>query len=77
MLYEILGWSCTILVLSGYAFNSIGKYNIALISWIVGDIGWIVYDVYIENISHLVLSTVIIIINVYGIYRIRIKNKKC
>ncbi len=35
-----------------------------------GDTGWITYDFFIDNYSHLVLSLVIIAINVYGIYRI-------
>ena len=46
-----------------------------MITWIVGDIGWITYDFFIANISHLVLSAVIISINLYGIYNIK-KMKK-
>ena len=60
---EILGWLSTALVLLGFVFNSKGKYTLAMITWIVGDIGWITYDFYIDNISHLVLSAVIISIN--------------
>jgi hypothetical protein len=39
-------------------------------TWIVGDIIWITYDIFIENWSHMVLSSVIIGINIYGIYKI-------
>ena len=72
---EILGWSSTALVLLGFVFNSKGKYTLAMITWIVGDIGWITYDFYIANFSHLVLSAVIISINLYGIYNIKKKKK--
>jgi hypothetical protein len=67
---ELLGWISTTLVLVGYFANARGLTKIAMVSWIIGDIGWIVYDIFISNISHMVLSFVIICINVYGIYRI-------
>ena len=44
------------------------KYRAAMVVWIVGDIGWVTYDFFITNVSHLVLSAVIISINLYGIY---------
>ena len=66
---EILGWVSTMLVLAGYIANARGLRRTAMITWIVGDIGWIVYDVYIDNVSHMVLSFVIISINLYGIFR--------
>lgn len=68
---EVLGWVSTLLVLLGYVFNSRGNIRYAMFIWITGDIGWIVYDFYIDNISHLFLSLVIISINLYGIYRIK------
>jgi hypothetical protein len=67
---ETLGWISTALVLVGYVANSSGKIKLAMLSWIVGDIGWITYDFSINNFSHLVLSSIIIIINLYGIYRL-------
>ena len=72
---ELVGWVCTLLVLVGYYLNSIQKYLPAMLMWSIGDIGWIVYDFYIDNISHLALSGTIIILNGYGIYRI-LKGKK-
>ncbi len=66
----VLGWISTALVLLGYIANSKGWHRYAMVTWITGDIGWIVYDIYINNISHMVLSLVIICINLYGIYRI-------
>jgi hypothetical protein len=66
---EILGWVSTLLVLAGYIANAQGLRRTAMVTWIVGDIGWIVYDVYIDNVSHMVLSFVIISINLYGIFR--------
>ena len=66
---EILGWISTALVLIGFVANAFGNPITAMILWIIGDIGWITYDIYIQNMSHMVLSTVIIIINFYGTYR--------
>ena len=57
---ELLGWISTILVLLGYILNAKQKFKLAMTVWIIGDIGWIVYDFFIANISHLVLSVVII-----------------
>jgi hypothetical protein len=68
---ELLGWGSTALVLLGYIMNARGNSNMAMITWIVGDTGWIVYDFFIDNVSHLVLSLIIIAINVYGIIRIK------
>ena len=66
---ELLGWTSTVLVLLGYVFNAKMQYRTAMIVWIIGDIGWITYDFFITNISHLVLSAVIISINLFGIYQ--------
>lgn len=68
---EILGWMSTLLVLAGYIANARSMRCTAMITWIAGDIGWVVYDVYIHNISHMVLSFIIISINVYGILRVK------
>jgi uncharacterized membrane protein YozB (DUF420 family) len=67
---EILGWTSTILVLIGYVTNASGFAKTAMVTWILGDTGWIIYDLYIQNISHMVLSLVIITINMFGIYRL-------
>jgi len=73
---EVFGWCCTALVLYGFLINSQGKHQQALVAWIVGDVGWIVYDIYIDNFSHLFLSAAIIFINLYGIYnKLRRKNE--
>ncbi len=60
---EIFSWVCTILILFGFYLNSDGKTLPAAICWILGDIGWIVYDIHIQNPSHAVLSAIIIFIN--------------
>ena len=67
---EILGWVSTALILLGAFVNAKGFYKYAMITWIIGDVGWIIYDVSIHNISHMFLSLVIISINGFGIYRI-------
>ena len=69
---EALGWTSTILVLFGYILNAKMKHRAAMVAWIVGDVGWITYDFFITNISHLVLSLVIISINLYGIYQYKV-----
>ena len=67
---EFLGWIGTVLVLIGYWANSNLRHRLAMTTWIAGDVIWITYDVFIENWSHMVLSSVIIGINIYGIYKI-------
>jgi predicted membrane protein len=73
---EILGWLSTLLVLAGYIFNARKLTKYAMVTWIIGDIGWITYDFFIYNISHLMLSFIIITINIYGIWNICKKQKK-
>jgi len=75
MFIETLGWSSTALVLAGYIFNARQLSKLAMYTWIIGDIGWITYDLLIDNLSHMVLSLVIILINLYGIYN-NLKKKK-
>jgi uncharacterized membrane protein YozB (DUF420 family) len=65
---EILGWISTALVLAGYISNAKGWTKAAMITWIIGDTGWIIYDFFIDNYSHLALSAIIISINLFGIY---------
>lgn len=73
---EALGWISTALVLVGYVLNARQLTRYAMVTWIVGDIGWITYDFFIDNFSHLVLSLVIIIINLYGIWNLLSVKKK-
>lgn len=75
---EVVGWISTLLVLVGFITNSVGYSKIAMLTWILGDLGWITYDIFISNISHLALSVIIICINVYGIFRIiKTERTKC
>ena len=71
---DIIGWVATGLVLIGYWLNSNRLHYHAMAVWIVGDIGWITYDVMRSIYPHLTLSAVIILLNLYGIYKI-LKNK--
>ncbi len=66
---DILGWISTLLVLAGFVANAYAFRGTAMVTWIIGDIGWIIYDFYIHNVSHMVLSFIIISINIYGMYR--------
>ena len=67
---EWLGWICTALVLIGFLLNSNQKLKYAIFVWCIGDIGWIIYDMSINNISHAVLSGIIILLNIYGLYKL-------
>ena len=73
---ELFGWICTIMIVIGFILNSIGNLKYAIYVWIIGDIGWILYDISIRNYSHLVLSIIIIIINVYGLYKLKENEDK-
>ncbi len=75
MMIDILGWFATLLVLGGYLLNANRKHFAAIVVWIVGDIGWITYDLYRCIYPHLALSCVIICINVYAIFNILRHNK--
>lgn len=72
---DILGWFATAAVVVGYWLNANKKLYTALIIWIIGDICWIVYDIYRDIYPHLGLSLFIILINSYGIYK-NLKEKK-
>ena len=41
---EALGWISTGLVLLGYICNAQQLTSYAMVVWIVGDAGWVVYD---------------------------------
>ena len=73
---DLLGWISTGLVLLGYVYNARQLTMYAMIAWIIGDTGCIVYDFFIDNFSHLVLSFVIISINIYGMYNIKKAEKQ-
>ena len=76
MITSVLGWFSTILILVGFLTNANKKFTIALIIWSIGDVGWIIYDYLINNWSHATLSTIIIFINLYGLYKQRVNDKK-
>tara|TARA_R110000751_G_scaffold146090_1_gene249613 strand:+ start:1713 stop:1943 length:231 start_codon:yes stop_codon:yes gene_type:complete len=67
---ELLGWICTLLVIIGFYANAKQRLKLAIILWVIGDVGWVVYDVLINNFSHGVLSGLIIGINIYGLYNL-------
>ena len=73
---DFLGWVSTALVLLGYIYNARQLSTYAMIAWIIGDIGWVIYDFFISNVSHLILSFIIISINVYGMYNLRKVEKQ-
>jgi len=77
LLINILGWIGTAMILLGAYLNAKGRSALAMGIWVLGDLIWIVYDLGINNFSHMTLSLIIIIINIYGIHRIwKTKQKK-
>jgi hypothetical protein len=73
---DLLGWISTLLVLIGFVLNAKCYIRPAMVIWIIGDIGWILYDIFITNYSHLALSAIIISINLYGIWNSLSQTKK-
>jgi hypothetical protein len=67
---EAIGYIATMLVLIGYALNSQQRYLGACITWIIGDVLWITYDIMIQNMPHTVLSALIIALNIRAITRL-------
>lgn len=67
---ETLGYIATALILIGYALNSQQRYLLACVTWIIGDILWVWYDIAIVNIPHTILSALIIALNIRAIYRL-------
>ena len=67
---ETIGYIATALVLIGYALNSQQRYLAACITWILGDVLWITYDIMIQNMPHTILSAMIIVLNARAIYRL-------
>lgn len=72
---DIIGWVATGLVLLGYWLNANRLHYQAMAVWIIGDTGWITYDILRSIYPHLALSSIIIVLNLYGIYKI-LKSKK-
>ena len=56
---ELLGWLSTGLVLAGYILNANNKRLGAMIAWIIGDLGWVTYDFYIDNISYITYEIIV------------------
>lgn len=73
---EIFGWVCTILIIIGFYLNSNKNHISAGIVWIIGDIGWVIYDFIIVNYSHAFLSFIIIAINLKLIYNSKTNYNK-
>jgi hypothetical protein len=67
---ETIGYIATMLVLIGYALNSQQRLLAACVTWIIGDVLWVTYDVMIQNTPHTILSALIIALNIRAIYRL-------
>jgi len=71
MIIDLLGFTATALVLTGYALNSQQRYQQVAMVWILGDALWVWYDLLIDNIPHIALSACIIVLNVRAIWRLK------
>ena len=69
MIWTILSWIATLFILLGFYFNMKALRNEALVAWVLGDVMWIIYDIRVDNYSHAVLSTIIILMNLNAIRR--------
>jgi hypothetical protein len=67
---ETIGYIATALVLIGYALNSQQRLLGACITWIIGDVLWVTYDIMIQNMPHTILSALIIALNIRAITRL-------
>lgn len=62
---ELLGYFCTACTLLGFFLNA--RKNIyGFLSWIIGDIGWVLYAILTGTYPHAIQCVVIIMLNVYG-----------
>jgi nicotinamide riboside transporter PnuC len=68
-----LSWIITALSVGGAIYNARGKV-FGFYIWIVANIAWIAFDIYIKSYSQAALFAVYTIISVYGIYTWK-KNK--
>jgi hypothetical protein len=67
---ETIGYIATALVLIGYALNSQQRLLGACVTWIIGDVLWVTYDIMIQNMPHTILSALIIALNIRAITRL-------
>ena len=68
---DALGWVASAGIVIGFLLNSNRKVLQAFLVWIVADFMWIYYDYLIGNWSHASLSTLIIFMNLYGIWKLK------
>lgn len=71
---SLLGAFCTVMTLLGFYLNArMSKWG--FYSWIIGDVGWILYAILTFTFPHAIQCFVIILLNIYGLKTWK-KNEK-
>lgn len=70
---DILGYTCTTLLITGFVLNS-RRNSLCFPVWIISDIGWIIYSILTYTYPHAITCLVLVIVNAYGWYEWRTKK---
>tara|TARA_R100000664_G_C2745365_1_gene133218 strand:- start:930 stop:1157 length:228 start_codon:yes stop_codon:yes gene_type:complete len=65
MLYEIIGWTATSLILIGYYLNA-KKYISSWTLWFLGNLLMMIYSIGIGANPQIVLAFILMVLNIYG-----------
>jgi len=75
MSLDTISWILTVWAIIGAILNARGSIK-GFYIWIVGNIGWVAYNLYIEEWALAALFVVYTLISTYGIYQWRKKKSK-
>ena len=65
MLYEIIGWTGTALILIGYYLNAKKEIS-SWLHWCVGNLLMVIYSVAIGATPQVALAFILMMLNIYG-----------
>ena len=65
MLYEMIGWIATMLILIGYYLNA-KKYISSWTLWFLGNLLMMIYSIGIGANPQIVLAFILMVLNIYG-----------
>lgn len=71
----IISWIALLFSIAGYIFinykNIFGYYI-----WIISNILWIIYNIYINELSQIILFNIYTLLSIHGVYKWKIKGEK-
>ena len=73
MITEVVGWIGNVVVILSFLQKKIKNLRVYAL---IGSMVWIVYSIRVESNSLIVLNIVIMVIQIYHLYKIRIDEKK-